>query len=71
MKNYFYTSQAIVVKIFADLVEIAISIKNGEKKLTKIALVASTGCFTPIGVYTKLATLNPKNIPVIVISIDI
>jgi hypothetical protein len=30
-----------------------------------------TGCFTPIGVYKKLATLNPENIPVNVISIDI
>jgi hypothetical protein len=31
----------------------------------------TTPCFTPMGVYKKLATLNPKNIPVKVISIDI
>jgi hypothetical protein len=29
------------------------------------------GGFTPIGVYKKLATLNPENITVNVISIDI
>jgi hypothetical protein len=29
------------------------------------------GCFTPIGVYKNLVTLNPENIPVNVISIDI
>jgi hypothetical protein len=30
-----------------------------------------TPCFTPMGVYKKLATLNPENIPVNVISVDI
>jgi hypothetical protein len=30
-----------------------------------------TGCFTPNGVSKKLATLNPENITVNVISIDI
>jgi hypothetical protein len=30
-----------------------------------------TGCFTTIGFYKKLATLNPENILVNVISIDI
>jgi hypothetical protein len=31
----------------------------------------TTGCFTPIGVYKNLATLNPENILVNAISIDI
>jgi hypothetical protein len=31
----------------------------------------TTGCFTLIGVFKKLATLNPENMPVNVISIDI
>jgi porphobilinogen deaminase len=46
--------------------------KVGKSWASRIALNSLyTGCFTPIGVYKKLATLNPENITVNVISIDI
>jgi hypothetical protein len=41
------------------------------KSIIRVKCAEPTGCFMPIGVYKKLATLNPENLPVNVISIDI
>jgi hypothetical protein len=53
------------------LLKIYGSLETSERPNLKKARAPTISYYTPIGVYEKLATLNPENMPVNVISIDI